>query len=126
MREVRADDAQRMQAAMRAMSDESRHARFMSALRELSPQMLERATRPDAEREFQLVAVAGEDARQKIVGGAYKRAEDVMTKHRKALDAIAKQLIEVETLEREEFEKILIANGIVPKKKEDIEHAPLA
>ena len=62
---------------------------------------------------------------QKIVGGAYKKAEDVMIKHRAALDAIAKQLIEVETIEREEFEKILIANGIVPKKKEDIEHAPL-
>lgn len=63
---------------------------------------------------------------QKIVDGAYKRAEEVMTTHRKALDAIAKQLIEVETLERDEFEKILIANGIVPKKKQDIEHAPLA
>lgn len=62
---------------------------------------------------------------QKIVDGAYKRAEEVMTKHRKALDAIAAKLIEVETIEREEFEKILIANNIVPKKKEDIEHAPL-
>jgi cell division protease FtsH len=62
---------------------------------------------------------------QKIVGGAYKKAEEVMTTHRKALDAIAKQLIEVETLEREEFEKILIANGIVPKKKDDIIDPPL-
>lgn len=70
MREVRADDAERMQAAMRAMSVESRYARFMSALRELSPKMLERATLPDAEREFQLVAVTGEGTEQKIVGGA--------------------------------------------------------
>jgi len=60
-----------------------------------------------------------------IIHGAYKKAEDVMKKHRKALDAIAKALVEVETVEREEFEKILIANGITPKKKEDIEHQPL-
>lgn len=60
-----------------------------------------------------------------IIEGAYKRAEAVMKKHRKALDAIAKRLVEVETLEREEFEKLLIANGITPKQKEDIEHQPL-
>ncbi len=63
---------------------------------------------------------------RKIITNAYKRAEDVMTEHRAALDAIAAKLIEVETIEREEFEKILIAHHIVPKKKEDIEHAPLA
>ena len=61
-----------------------------------------------------------------IISGAHKKAEDVIKKHRKVLDAIAKQLIEVETIERNEFEKILIAHGIVPKKKEDIEHQPLA
>jgi cell division protease FtsH len=56
---------------------------------------------------------------QKIISDAYKKAEDTITKHRKGLDAIAKALIEVETIERDEFEKILIANGITPKKKED-------
>ena len=70
LREVRADDAERMQAALRGMSAESRYARFMSALRELSPQMLERATRPDAECEFQLVVVIGDDEQKTIVGGA--------------------------------------------------------
>jgi cell division protease FtsH len=55
----------------------------------------------------------------KIIGEAYKKAEDVMTKHRGALDAIAKRLMQVETIEREEFETILIANGITPKKKDD-------
>jgi cell division protease FtsH len=60
-----------------------------------------------------------------IIQGAYNTAEDVIKKHRKVLDAIAKQLIEVETIERTEFEKILIVNGITPKKKEDIEHQPL-
>jgi len=61
-----------------------------------------------------------------IIEGAHKQAESVIKKHRKTLDAIAKRLIEVETIERDEFEKILIANGITPKKKEDIEHQPLA
>ena len=70
VREVRADDAERMQTALRAMSAESRYSRFMSAIRELSPNMLEKAVRPDAKRELQLVAVASEDAQEKIVGGA--------------------------------------------------------
>ncbi len=51
-----------------------------------------------------------------------KRAEKIVTDNKKALDAIAKKLIETETIEREDFEKILVANGIMPKKKEDIEH----
>ena len=63
---------------------------------------------------------------RKIIDGAYKKAEGVLKKHRKTLDAIAQKLVEVETIEREGFEKILIANGITPKKKEDIEHQPLA
>jgi cell division protease FtsH len=60
---------------------------------------------------------------RKIINSAYKKAEKVLKKHRKVLDAIAENLMEVETLEREEFEKILIANGITPKKKQDIEHS---
>ena len=59
---------------------------------------------------------------KKIISTSYKKAEAVLTKHRIALDAIAKHLVEVETIEREEFEKILIAHGITPKKKQDIEH----
>lgn len=58
----------------------------------------------------------------KIVTEAYKRAEDILVKHRPALDAIAHKLIEVETLEQDEYEKIIIAFGIMPKKKKDIEH----
>jgi cell division protease FtsH len=57
---------------------------------------------------------------KKIIQDADKRAHDVIVKHRKALDAIAKVLVEVETIEREEFEKILVANGIVPKKQDDV------
>ena len=72
------------------------------------------------------VAAAIDVEVRKIITGAYERAEEVMKTHRKVLDAIAKELIEVENLERDAFEKILIAHGIVPKKKQDIEHAPLA
>lgn len=55
-----------------------------------------------------------------IVRDAYARAKEVITGNRKALDAIAKKLVEVETLERDDFEKILILHGIEPKKaKED-------
>ncbi|MDB5238220.1 MAG: ftsH [Candidatus Kaiserbacteria bacterium] len=62
---------------------------------------------------------------KRIISGCYKKAETVMKDHRAALNAIAEKLVEVETLEREEFEVILIAHGIVPKRKLDIEHAPL-
>jgi cell division protease FtsH len=74
----------------------------------------------------QEVAAAIDAEVKAIIESAHKRAETVMKKHRKALDAIAKRLIEVETIEREDFEKILIANGITPKRAADIEHAPLA
>ena len=56
-----------------------------------------------------------------IMNNNMKRAEKIITDHRKALDAIAKRLIETETIERGEFEKLLVANGIVPKTKEIIE-----
>ncbi len=74
----------------------------------------------------QEVAAQIDDEVKKIIMGAHKKAEDIIKKHRDALNTIAEKLVEVETIEREEFEHILIAHGIVPKKKEDIEHAPLA
>ncbi|MFA6340678.1 MAG: ATP-dependent zinc metalloprotease FtsH [Candidatus Paceibacterota bacterium] len=57
-----------------------------------------------------------------IMNGNMKRAEKIITEHRKALDSIAHRLIETESIERDEFEKIITANGIMPKKKADIEH----
>jgi cell division protease FtsH len=53
---------------------------------------------------------------ERIIKDAYTRATEVLTTHRKALDAIAKKLVEVETIEREEFEKLLVLHGIEPKK----------
>jgi cell division protease FtsH len=55
----------------------------------------------------------------RIIDEAKARAKEVISAHRTALDAIAKELIEKETIERSEFEKILIANGITPKKREE-------
>ncbi|KKS28224.1 MAG: Lysyl-tRNA synthetase [Parcubacteria group bacterium GW2011_GWA2_43_11] len=53
-----------------------------------------------------------------IIKEAYAKAKEVLTTHRKVLDAIAEKLVEVETLERDDFEKILILHGIEPKHKE--------
>ncbi|OHA91745.1 MAG: cell division protein FtsH [Candidatus Zambryskibacteria bacterium RIFCSPHIGHO2_01_FULL_49_18] len=56
----------------------------------------------------------------RIITGGLKKAQDILRKHKKALDSIAKKLVEVETIEREEFEKLLVLNGITPKKKEEV------
>lgn len=70
VRAIRADDADKLQAAIRALSVESSYSRFFSPLSELPRQWLERATHPDTERELQLVAVAGSGLEEEIVGGA--------------------------------------------------------
>jgi cell division protease FtsH len=57
-----------------------------------------------------------------IIENARIKALDIITTHKKALDAVAQRLIEVETIEREEYEKIITAHGIFPKKKLDLEH----
>lgn len=54
----------------------------------------------------------------KIMKNAYDRALKLITEKRSVLDSIAKALIEAETLEQSEYEKIIIAHGIIPKKKE--------
>jgi cell division protease FtsH len=56
----------------------------------------------------------------RIIQDGLKTAEKVLTEHKKAFIAIAQKLIEVETLEQEEYEKILTAHGILLKKKEII------
>jgi cell division protease FtsH len=58
----------------------------------------------------------------RIMKEAYEKTQNIVTTHRAALDAIAQRLVEVETIERDEYEKIIIAHGIQPKKKLDIEH----
>jgi len=55
----------------------------------------------------------------RIMNEAFKKAEDIITKHKKLLTTIATRLIETETIEREEYEQILLVHG-VPLKKKDI------
>ena len=72
-------------------------------------------------REYSEKVSAEIDAEVKrIIGEAYKKAEGLIKQYRKLLDATAARLVEKETLEREEFEQILIAHGMQPKKKEEI------
>ena len=53
-----------------------------------------------------------------IMDTALGRAQKILVDHRKALDAIALKLVEVETLEQDEYNALITAHGIVPKKKE--------
>jgi cell division protease FtsH len=57
---------------------------------------------------------------KKIMDDGLRRAKQVLTDHRKTLDAIAERLIEVETLEQPEYEDIIKAHGIKLKKREDV------
>ncbi len=56
----------------------------------------------------------------KIMTEAKEKAEKIITEHRPLLDIIAKRLIETETIERDEFESILVAHGIQVKTKETL------
>jgi cell division protease FtsH len=61
----------------------------------------------------------------RIMTEAKETAEKVLTQKRAVLDIIAKRLIETETIEREEFDSILVANGIQPKKKKEEGEGPI-
>lgn len=54
----------------------------------------------------------------KIMNEAHDKAKEILSTHKNILDEIARQLIEKETLEQDDYEKILIACGIPLKKKE--------
>lgn len=51
----------------------------------------------------------------RIITDGLKSAEIVLTAHKPALDGIAKKLMEVETLEQDEYNKVIISFGIQPK-----------
>ncbi len=75
------------------------------------------------EKEFSQKVAADIDSEvSRIMKEAHDKAEKVIGDNRKLLDAIAKRLMETETIERGEFETMLVANGITPKQKLDIEH----
>ncbi len=48
-----------------------------------------------------------DDEVKKIIDSGYKKAEEILVKNRKKLDAIAKELLEKETLDTDEFEKLI-------------------
>jgi cell division protease FtsH len=50
---------------------------------------------------------------RRIVGGAHRTARDVLSRHRDKLDAVARKLMDVETLDAKEFES-LMATGLPP------------
>jgi cell division protease FtsH len=52
----------------------------------------------------------------KIMTEARERAIKALNEHKKAFEAVSRRLIEAETIEREEYEALLVANGITPKK----------
>jgi len=54
----------------------------------------------------------------KIMNDSMVVAEKVLTEHRAALDAVANALLKTETLEQDEYDKVIIAHGIIPKKKD--------
>lgn len=75
------------------------------------------------EKEYSEKVGADIDAEvSRIMSEAFAKAEKIVKDYRPALDAIAKRLVEVENIERDEYEQIIIAHGIQPKKKLDIEH----
>jgi cell division protease FtsH len=57
-----------------------------------------------------------------IVHGAYERAKDVLTRHQEQLDRIAERLIEVETLEADEF--VALFEGVSEEGPESPESPP--
>ncbi len=59
----------------------------------------------------------------KIMNNAFDVARNVLTEKREVLDAIAKKLIEVETLEQDEYNKIIKSFGINPKLREETKNS---
>lgn len=55
---------------------------------------------------------------KQIIDEAYGKARTILTTHRAAFDAIAARLLQVETLERKEYEDLLREHGIKVKEKD--------
>lgn len=64
---------------------------------------------------------------EEIMNTQLVRVRELLLKHKPVLDAIALELVRVESIEREEFEKLLTIHGIKPKKKvgEEVYIAPV-
>ncbi|MEK7596310.1 MAG: ATP-dependent zinc metalloprotease FtsH, partial [Patescibacteria group bacterium] len=62
------------------------------------------------------IATLIDDEVSRLMNEAFKRAGKIIKDKRKTLDAIAKHLIEKETIERDDFEKLTASFGFLPKK----------
>lgn len=62
----------------------------------------------------------------RIMTEALARAKQVLTDKRAALDAMSEELIKVETIDREDFDKLLIVNGIKPKASTMADSVPIS
>lgn len=70
LREICGADKAAVLDAFHHLSAESRHSRFMAAMRELPEDLLESTTHPLPAREFVLVAAGSEDGHEALFGGA--------------------------------------------------------
>lgn len=61
------------------------------------------------------VAKQIDDEVAKIIEEGKEKAREVLTKYKSALDVISKELVKVETLEREEYEALLKQEGVIVK-----------
>ena len=61
-----------------------------------------------------------DDEVKRIMDDAWNRARLIVTDKRHVLTAIAEELMRVENIEREEFEKLLVIHGITPKRKVEV------
>jgi RimJ/RimL family protein N-acetyltransferase len=72
VRAIRPEDESAFHDAFLQLSSESRYSRFMSVVRDLTEATLDRATHPDGQREFALVAVVDDCI---VAGGRYIAVE---------------------------------------------------
>ncbi len=56
----------------------------------------------------------------RIMTEAMQKAEQILNEKKSLLEVIATRLVETETIERDEFDQILVTHGIQPKKREEI------
>jgi len=68
IRPIRPDDAGIEREFVKALTPEARYMRFMSTLKELTPEMIARFTRVDFDREMALIAVVPHGHGERLVG----------------------------------------------------------
>ena len=69
------------------------------------------------DKQLQEIAAKIDEEVAKIINDASKVAEDTLTKNRKKLDLIATTLLEKETIEGKDFDKLMQAAHIKKTKK---------